>query len=96
MTDEDFAKLNDLFDSKLDHTIDRLTAVLASKKDVQNLRGDVEGLRETVQATAVNVDKLTGIKEDFRMEKAATDGQLDRHEGWIKQLAAKTDTRLEY
>ncbi len=86
MTDDEFIKLNNLLDAKLQPL----------KDDLVSIKEDVEAIRETTQATAVAIDKQIGVNKDLESEQAAAHGQLIRHEDWIKKLAEKTEIKLEY
>ncbi len=75
--------------------IQKLTSVLATKKDLQDLQKEVHDLRETIQGLSVATDKLAGAIDNLRIEYAAIKTELDRHERWIKQIAKKAGISLE-
>ncbi len=75
--------------------IQKLVGNLATRDDIAELRGEMQGLRETVQAMAVSIDGLVKVIQDLREEYAAIKTQLDRHEQWIKLIATKTGVVLK-
>ena len=93
-TDKDFEKLNTLIDSKLDHVVQVLTTHIDNRIDAVNEK--IDTIQETVQATAVAIDKQAGVNEELRQEFAMMNGQITRHEGWIQKIADKTEVKLEY
>lgn len=107
LSEKDFEKFNTFLDTKLDQklaplntkidrTIDQLTAVLISVAKIGVLEATTDAILETVQATAVAIDSQTGINQDIEKENAAIMGQLDRHENWFKKIADKIQIKLEY
>jgi hypothetical protein len=62
----------------------------------REMREDMNGLREMVQALTVAVDRLVFAVEKLSTEYAAVKVQVDRHEKWIQQLAEKLSVKLEY
>ena len=77
-----------------DQDINKLTAVLASKRDVMEIKHDLNDLRESVQGLIVATDNLVKVISDLKMEYVAISSQLSRHERWIKQIAEKTGVNL--
>ena len=77
-----------------DQDINRLTSVLASKKDVEENRSDLGDLKELVQGLIVSSDSIAKSISDLRLEYAAISTQLSRHERWIKQIAEKVGLNL--
>ena len=78
-----------------DEDIKKLSAVLATKDDIKDLREETDALRETVQALSTSVDGLTKAISDLRAEYAAVANKNARHEKWILQLAEKVGLKLE-
>ncbi len=76
--------------------IKKLTSVLATKQDVQDLKEEFGGLKETVQALSVAVDRLIKAIDDLRQEYVAITSQVNRHEKWLQQIADKIGVKLEY
>jgi len=76
--------------------IQKLSAVVATKEDIRELREDINGLREMVQTLVVSVDRLVAAVDKLNTEYAAIINQVDRHERWIQQLAEKLGVKLEY
>ncbi|MCX6751495.1 MAG: hypothetical protein NT161_01875 [Candidatus Nomurabacteria bacterium] len=77
-----------------DQDINKLTSVLASKKDVEEIKSDLGDLKELVQGLIVASDSLIKSMSDLKMEYAAISTQLTRHERWIKQIAEKVGLNL--
>jgi hypothetical protein len=72
----------------------KISALFDSK--LKPIQDGIDAIMETTQATAVAIDKQIAVNEDIHSEQAATNGQLARHEGWIKNLADKANLKLEY
>src|SRR3989344_2526596 len=53
------------------------------------IKQDLDGLRESVQALAVSVDKLVKAVADMHEEYVVITGKVDRHDKWIQQIAEK-------
>lgn len=77
-----------------DQDIDKLTAVLASKADVQEIKSDMADLKELVQGLIVSTDNIAKSINNLSVEYAAISTQLSRHELWIKQIAEKVGLKL--
>ena len=77
-----------------DNDINKLTAVLASKKDVEEIKSDLGDLRELVQGLVVSNDSIAKSIGDLSLEYAAISSQLSRHDRWIKQIAEKVGLHL--
>jgi predicted nucleic acid-binding Zn-ribbon protein len=77
-----------------DQDISKLTSVLASKTDIQEVKSDMADLKELVQGLIVSTDSISKALSDFRIEYAAISTQLSRHELWIKQIAEKVGLKL--
>ncbi len=77
-----------------DQDINNLTNVLASKKDVQEIKSDLADLKELVQGVIISNDSLAKSISDLVLEYAAISKQLTRHNLWIKQLAEKIGLQL--
>lgn len=67
--------------------------VFPSKTDFENfkdeMKGDFSDLQKSVDAYAEKADK-------YFQEHTMLSGKVDRNERWIKHLAQKTETKLEY
>ena len=72
-----------------DQDINKLTSVLASKKDVEEIKSDLGDLKELVQGLIVSSDFIAKSIGDLMLEYAAISTQLSRHDRWIKQIAEK-------
>ena len=77
-----------------DEDINKLTSVLASKKDVEDIKSDLVDLKELVQALIVSNDSIAKSISDLTLEYAAVKMQLSRHDAWIKQIAEKIGLQL--
>lgn len=79
----------------IDEDVKKLSAVLATKDDIKDLREENDALRENVQALTVAVDGLTKAINDLRAEYAALVNKITRYDKWILQLAEKVGLKLE-
>ncbi len=77
-----------------DQDIDKLTSLLASKKDVEEIKSDLSHLREMVQGLLVSSDLIAKSIGELKLEYAAISTQLSRHDRWIKQIAEKVGLNL--
>ena len=77
-----------------DEDINKLTAVLASKTDIQEIKSDMADLKELVQGLIVSTDSIAKSIGNLSVEYAAISTQLSRHELWIKQIAEKVGLKL--
>jgi predicted nucleic acid-binding Zn-ribbon protein len=76
--------------------VKKLIEVLATKEDIKDLKQDVDGLREIVQALVVSIDKLVKAVSDLKTEYVAITNQVSRHEKWFQQIAEKLGMKLEH
>jgi len=92
-----------------DKDIQKLKEALATKEDLAKIvtleefdqfRGeikqDLDGLRESIQALTVSIDKLAKAVADMHQEYVAITSKVDRHEKWFHQIAEKLGLKLEY
>ncbi len=77
-----------------DEDINKLTSVLASKSDIQEIKSEMADLRELVQSLIVSTDDIAKAIGNLSVEYAAISTQLSRHELWIKQIAEKVGLKL--
>lgn len=77
-----------------DKDINKLISVLASKKDVEEIRSDLGDLKELVQGVIISNDSIAKSIGDLTLEYAAIKHQINRHEEWIKQIAEKVGLKL--
>lgn len=77
-----------------DQDINKLTSVLASKKDVEEIKSDLTDLKELVQGIIISNDSIAKSITDLTLEYAAVKMQLSRHDNWIKQIAEKIGLQL--
>lgn len=83
-----------LFNMLDDKDINKLTSVLASKKDVEEIKSDLGDLKELVQGLIVASDSIAKSIGELTLEYAAISTQLSRHERWIKEIAEKVGLKL--
>ena len=77
-----------------DKDINKLTSVLASKTDVEEIKSDLGDLKELVQGLIISNDSIAKSIGDLTLEYAAIKHQINRHEEWIKQIAEKIGIKL--
>jgi predicted nucleic acid-binding Zn-ribbon protein len=77
-----------------DKDINKLVSLLATKKDVEEIRGDIGDIKELVQGLLVATDAIAKSIGELKMEYAAISTQLTRHERWIKRIAEKVGLNL--
>jgi len=77
-----------------DQDINKLTSVLATKKDVEEIKSDLGDLKELVQGIIISNDSIAKSIGDLTLEYAAIKHQINRHEEWIKQIAEKVGLKL--
>jgi len=63
-----------------DKDIDRLTSVLSTKKDTEEVKSDIQDLKELVQGLIVASDSITKAVKDLTLEYTAISTQLSRHD----------------
>lgn len=78
-----------------DHDIDRLTSVLATKREVRDLMEEVQKISKALSGLTTAIDGLVKAIDNLRVEYSAITSQLDRHEKWIQQIAKKAKVKLE-
>ncbi|MBI2474319.1 MAG: hypothetical protein HYV68_01330 [Candidatus Taylorbacteria bacterium] len=79
-----------------DKDVEKLALVLATKKDLEDLKGETSSLKEVVQGLATAVDGLAKVIDDLRIEYSAIKIQLNRHEEWIREIAKKAGVKLKF
>ncbi|MFA5936375.1 MAG: hypothetical protein WC822_00680 [Candidatus Paceibacterota bacterium] len=77
-----------------DQDINKLTSVLASKKDVEEIKSDLKDLKELVQGVIISNDSIAKSIGELTLEYVAIKHQINRHEEWIKQIAEKVGLKL--
>ena len=75
--------------------IERIVAVVATKQEVAEIRGDVKAIRELTGQVLTGLDGIAKAIDDLKMEYAAVKLQLDRHDRWIKEMAEKVGLPLK-
>ena len=76
--------------------ITKIASIVATKEDVEDLKQNIIGLQESIQALTVSVDKLVKAVSDLKTEYAVITNQVNRHEKWFHQIADKLGVKLEY
>jgi len=87
LEDKDIQKLIEVFATREE---------VATKEDLGEVKQDLDGLRESIQALTLAVDKLVKSTQDLHQEYVIMIAKVDRHEKWIQQLADKLGIKLEY
>jgi len=79
MSEDQFTKLFKYMEKRFDD-IDKRLGETATKTDISEIYDKLDG--------------MAGKQDDDEVERAALQLKVDRHDGWITQLAQKTDTKL--
>lgn len=66
------------------------------EKHLTAIHEEVEGLRKEVRQVYDVVDTVLKNQETEQQERQVVIRQVDRHEGWIHQLAEKAHEKLRY
>ena len=77
-----------------DKDISKLISVLASKKDMEEVKTEIAEMKELLQGLLVATDSIAKSIGELKMEYAAISTQLTRHDRWIKQIAEKIGINL--
>ena len=77
-----------------DQDIKQLSAVLATKQDVIEIKEELSGLKDSVQALTSSIDGILKKLETLSTEFIAMTNKVNRLEEWIRLLAEKTGTKL--
>jgi hypothetical protein len=76
---------------------DQFTKLFTYMQDqFKELRSEMGDMHADIQRVYEVVDSVLKNQETDQQERLIVSHQLDRHEGWIKQLAKKAETRLSY
>lgn len=67
----------------------KLSAVLATKEDIKDVREEIAELRESVRLLTISVDSLAKAVKDLQMEYHAVLNKVNRMEEWIKKASSK-------
>jgi tetrahydromethanopterin S-methyltransferase subunit G len=79
MSDDQFTQLFKQI-TNIDARLDNMATNMATKDDINEIYN--------------RLDDIAARLNDDDTERVALNSQVDRHEGWIKQLADKTNTDL--
>ena len=90
--------MSDEPDKKLDEKLDRFGAGLFKYLDQRfdEMGSRIDQLHRQVSSLEGAVDTVLKNQETDRLERLAANRQLDRHEGWIHQLARRIGIKLSY
>jgi hypothetical protein len=91
LTAKDINILKELFATK-----EYLMKNFGTKADFFDLKQDIEGLREAVQASTLAIDGLSKNIKDLTIEYIAITAKLRRHEEWFQLIAKKVGVDLKY
>lgn len=101
MSEDEFKKLlaeqtenlTKQFDWQLHEALASLYGQLSKRADarVEELENELTGRMDRLQST---VDGIVQRLETDDLERLSLSQKVDRHEGWIEQLADTTDTKL--
>jgi archaellum component FlaC len=69
--------------------IQNLSAVLATKEDIQRLDSRISKVEESLIMLTNSVDSLAKTIKDLQIEYHAVLGKINRMEDWIKKASAK-------
>ncbi len=67
----------------------KLSAVLATKEDIKDVKSEIAELRESVRLLTNSVDALAKAVKDLQVEYAAVLVKVSRMEDWIKKASSK-------
>lgn len=94
LTNEDIKKLKEELATKED--LAKIVTLEEFDRFRDEIKQDLDALRESIQALTVSVDKLVKAVSDLKTEYAAITNQVNRHEKWFQQIAEKLGMKLEY
>ncbi len=105
LDDKDINKLKSVFATKSDFknlatkkdlsdSENRMSKLFATKKDVEEVKGELKDMKELLQSLLVAADSIAKSIGDLKLEYAAIATQLSRHDRWIKQIAEKVGLNL--
>ncbi len=75
--------------------IKKLTALLATKSDIIEIRQDIAIIQETLQGVLISEDALAASMSEFRLEFSAVKDENSRQNSWIQQIADKVGLKLK-
>jgi len=84
LTQSDLQAIKELFN----------TETLVLRQDIKEIKEEVGGLREAIQAMSISIDKLVKGVEDLKQEYSLVVFQINKHEKWIRQIAEKVGVHL--
>lgn len=70
-----------------------LSEIFATKKDLLCLEDRVNDKFSNLQTS---VDGIAKLIKDERQERLMLKNKVDRHDGWIHEIADKSKVKLEY
>ena len=105
LTNEDIKKLKevlptkddlDQFRTEMNQNFAKVVTLDEFDQLKDEIKQDMDGLREMVQSLVVSVDKLVKAVADMHQEYVVITGKVDRHDKWIQQIAERLGLKLEY
>lgn len=84
--------LNKSLDSGFNSLYKKLTKHF--DKQFDEIRGDIAELNDKYDHLITTLDAFLKRLDDIEANDAARDVQLERHERWLEQIAAKTGVKL--
>jgi len=77
--------------------LDNHTAILENHTDILDSHTSIlDNHTDILDSHTLSLDGIVGSLEDMRTESVVTKHRIDRHEGWIGQLAQKTKLKLSH
>lgn len=67
----------------------KLSAVLATKEDIKEVKAEIAEVRESLNLLTNSVDALAKVVKDLQVEYSAVLNKVNRMEEWIKKASAK-------
>ncbi len=67
----------------------KLSAVLATKEDIKDVKSEIADLRESIRLLTNSVDSLAKGVKDLQVEYHAVMNKVNRMEEWIKKASLK-------
>jgi hypothetical protein len=103
MSNDQFARLqaqmSDLqaqIENKLDASLLKMFKYMTGRFDAIEKKLDDKADKSTIDLLYTQLDGFLKRTDTDETERAALGWQVERHEGWIKQIAKTTGNQLEY
>lgn len=79
-----------------DQDIAKLVGVLATQKDLNDLKSNALALKDDVRNLQASVDNLAKMVKDFRDEHIVVHRRLETLEAWAKKVSEKVGIPLPF